>query len=163
MDRAAAANELTASSEELRRFAPVSSFRAPNLDFPTGYLPLLASLGYRCDSSIARYKPGSVGARPHAAQGVWRVPASIPPSLVRLPSLVRSAVLATIPDPAVLFFHPWEFVDVRHEPLPLDCRFRTGEPALRALRAAIRFYKARSVRFVTMGELIPRPAPPTPR
>ena len=69
--------------------------------------------------------------------GIERVPATIAPSAVRLPKLVRQALFARMRDPVVFFFHPWEFVDVTREPIPLDCRFATGEPALASLRATI--------------------------
>ena len=40
-------------------------------------------------------------------------------------------------DPVVLFVHPWEFVDLTRERLRYDCRFRTGDVALRCLREVI--------------------------
>src|SRR5262245_28076948 len=41
LDRDTARQEIEQASETLRRFYPVTAFRAPNLDFPEGYLPLL--------------------------------------------------------------------------------------------------------------------------
>ena len=88
-------------------------------------------------------------ARRPLVDGVERVPATIAPSAVRLPWPIRNALLARMRDPVVLFFHPWEFVDVTREPIPLDCRFQTGEPALASLRRDHRLVQA------ARGELPP--------
>jgi hypothetical protein len=53
----------------------------------------------------------------------------------------------------VLFVHPWEFVDLRHERLRLDCRFKTGEVALACVRDVLRNCARRGARFVRMREL----------
>ena len=74
------------------------------------------------------------------------------PSLVRLPGLVRPFVLDWLREPLVLFFHPWEFVDVTREPIPWDCRFRTGAPALASLAAAIAYLRRRGDSFVLMRD-----------
>jgi peptidoglycan/xylan/chitin deacetylase (PgdA/CDA1 family) len=147
LDRDAAREEIAGATRTLRAFYPVSSFRAPNLDFPAAFLPLLRDAGYTVDSSEGKHKPGSFFKAPSLEGGVRRVPASTTPSVVRLPRPLRNPVFARLSDPVVLFFHPWEFVDVTREPIPLDCRFRTGEPALRSLREAIRYYKARGATF----------------
>jgi len=73
--------------------------------------------------------------------------------VLRLPAVVRDPWLARLRDPVVLFVHPWEFVDLRRERLRLDCRFRTGDIAVRCLRDVIRSFRARGARFVTMSEL----------
>jgi peptidoglycan/xylan/chitin deacetylase (PgdA/CDA1 family) len=153
MTTSEAAGELDRSTETLRAFAPVTSFRAPNLDYPAALLPLLADRGYTLDSSIARYKPHKGHpSRPVREGGVLRVPASTMPSLVRLPGLVRPFVLGWLREPLVLFFHPWEFVDVTREPIPWDCRFRTGAPALASLAAAIAYLRRRGDSFVLMRD-----------
>ena len=56
LDKEAASEEIEAASAVLRQFAPVTSFRAPNLRFPPAYLRLLQKNGYRIDSSDAKYK-----------------------------------------------------------------------------------------------------------
>jgi hypothetical protein len=73
--------------------------------------------------------------------------------VVRLPRLIRHRVYERLSNPAVFFFHPWEFVDVTREPIPVDCRFRTGEPALRTLGETIAWFRARGASFHTMNEL----------
>jgi hypothetical protein len=65
---------------------------------------------------------------------------------------VRSAYLALLDSPVVLFVHPWEFVDLTRERLRLDCRFKTGAPALAAIGDVLRSYRARGARFVRMRE-----------
>ncbi|MBU1175971.1 MAG: polysaccharide deacetylase family protein [Alphaproteobacteria bacterium] len=150
-----ARRELEAASEALRVFAPVTSFRAPNLDFPEAFLPLLSTLGYTLDSSQAAYKPHKGHPRrPNRANGLLRVPASTMPSVVRLPMPLRMLFVRLLRDPVVLFFHPWEFVDVTREPIPYDCRYRTGAPALESLSSVIDDLRHRGGRFVRARDLI---------
>jgi hypothetical protein len=70
-----------------------------------------------------------------------------------LPAVVRDPWLAALRDPVVLFVHPWEFVDLTRERLRYDCRFRTGDVALRCLREVITSFAGRGASFVTMREL----------
>jgi len=158
MDRATAERELADAGKRLRAFGcEVTSFRAPNLDFPPAFVPLLAAHGFRLDSSQGKHKPGSFFVAPSRVTtpdgGVERVPATIAPSAVRLPRPIRHALFARMRDPVVFFFHPWEFVDVTHEPIPLDCRFLTGEPALASLRQTIDWFRRRGATFRRMREL----------
>ncbi|HEY1586320.1 MAG TPA: polysaccharide deacetylase family protein [Polyangia bacterium] len=158
MDRATAERELRDGGATLRAFGcDVTSFRAPNLDFPAEFLPLLAANGFRLDSSQGRHKPGSFFVSPSfvrtGADGVERVPATIAPSAVRLPRPIRNALFSRMRDPVVFFFHPWEFVDVTREPIPLDCRFLTGAPALASLRETIAWFRQRGATFRRMREL----------
>lgn len=148
-----AKREIENASKVLREFYPVTSFRAPNLDFPTSYLPLLRDAGYRLDSSQGRHKLGSLFVEPHVTDSVRRVPASTAPSVVRLPRLVRQAVYRRMRSPVVFFFHPWEFTDVTSEPIPWDCRYRTGDPALRTLSETIDFFRGRGAQFRRMSEI----------
>jgi peptidoglycan-N-acetylglucosamine deacetylase len=155
MDRKTAATEIREATVILRRFAPVTSFRAPNLDFPEAFLPLLAEAGFRVDSSQARYKwPYAIKKGPFP---LLRLPVSATSSVLRLSPWLRDPWLGALSDPVVLFVHPWEFVDLRQEKLRLDCRFRTGAEALAALRSVIRFYKDRGSRFLRVNEAFPTP------
>lgn len=151
MARDSARWEITESTRVLREFAPITSFRAPYLRFPGHYLDLLADVGIDLDSSQARYKKDVPGT-PNAPS-LTRIPASITSSALRVPKLLREYWLGRLPDPVVLFVHPWEFVDFRQSDLRLDCRFRTGQPALDALSAVIDYFKARGARFLTMRNL----------
>lgn len=153
LDRAAAEREIRDAAATLRAFAEVTSFRAPNLDFPVAYVPLLSAHGFRLDSSQGRHKPGSLFAGPSTVDGVERVPATIAPSAVRLPAPIRNALFARMRDPVVFFFHPWEFVDATRWPIPFDCRYRTGQPALDSLRATVDWFRRRGATFVRMREL----------
>jgi peptidoglycan/xylan/chitin deacetylase (PgdA/CDA1 family) len=149
----AARREIEDATATLRPFYPVKSFRAPNLDFPSSYLPFLRDAGYEVDSSQGRHKPGSFFRAPHSTDRVRRLPCSTAPSVTRLPRLVRDRVFARLADPAVFFFHPWEFVDVTNEPIPYDCRFKTGQPALDSLRELITYYRARGATFRTIADV----------
>jgi peptidoglycan/xylan/chitin deacetylase (PgdA/CDA1 family) len=151
MDEPTARWEIDHSARLLRGFAPVVSFRAPYLRFPERYVRLLEEHDFRLDSSLARYKRSYRA--PRAPTTLTRVPVSMTSSVLRLPALVRDPWLASLRDPVVLFVHPWEFVDLRREKLRLDCRFRTGDVALRCLRDVISSFAARGARFTTMCEL----------
>jgi peptidoglycan/xylan/chitin deacetylase (PgdA/CDA1 family) len=153
MGRATAEREIRDAAATLRTFAEVTSFRAPNLDFPSSYVTLLAAHGFRVDSSQGRHKPGSFFVTPCVLDGVERVPATIAPSAVRLPAPIRNALFARMREPVVFFFHPWEFIDVTRWPIPLDCRYRTGQPALDSLRATIDWFRQRGANFRRMREL----------
>lgn len=151
LDRSTAEWEITSSAARLRAFGEVTSFRAPYLRFPEAYVPMLVDAGFALDSSLARYKR-SYHQRVEPAP-LQRIPASVTSSVLRLPRIIRDRWLLSLPDPVVLFVHPWEFVDLRHEPIRIDCRFRTGDFALRALREVIHLFQARGDTLHTMRDL----------
>ncbi|MFC1857255.1 polysaccharide deacetylase family protein [Thermodesulfobacteriota bacterium] len=151
MDEMTARTEIQQSSRTLRRFAPVSAFRAPNLKFPDNYLELLERTGYRVDSSQAKYKLDYY--RKTRPTSLKRVAVSVTSSVLRLPPVILFPILACLTDPVVLFVHPWEFVDLRGEPLRLDCRFRTGAAALSCLRSVLRFFKQKECCFYRIKDL----------
>jgi len=149
-DEAKARSEILQTNSILRRFAPVNSFRAPYLRFPEKYLPILAEAEIRTDASRARYKPKQRANTdsPHIA----RLVASVPTSILRLPALIRDPVLRWLRSPVVLFVHPWEFIDITGEKVPLDCRFRTGDPALQDLEQVIELYRRAGANFRLVGD-----------
>jgi peptidoglycan-N-acetylglucosamine deacetylase len=151
MDERTARWEIEHSVRLLRDFAPVDSFRAPYLRFPEPYVRLLEQSGFAVDSSLAKYKRSYRA--PRLPTTLTRIPASMTSSVLRLPAVVRDPWLARLRDPVVLFVHPWEFVDLTRERLRWDCRFRTGDVALRCLREVIASFRNRGARFVTMREL----------
>ena len=145
--------EIATSAEILRRFAPITSFRAPNLMFPDAYLQILERHGFALDSSAAKYK---LAYWRHAAPTrLTRIPASMTSSVIRLPARIRDPWLLALRAPVVLFVHPWEFVDLTRERLRLDCRFRTGTAALSDLRAVIQLFRKRGDVFRCMRDLAP--------
>jgi peptidoglycan/xylan/chitin deacetylase (PgdA/CDA1 family) len=152
LDEATARWEIEESARVLRSFAPVTSFRAPYLRFPDTFVPLLEEHGFTLDSSLARYKRSYRA--PRRPTSLTRIPASMTSSVLRLPAAVRDPWLGALRDPVVLFVHPWEFVDLTRERLRYDCRFRTGDVALRCLREVIDGFARRGARFVTMRELV---------
>ena len=151
LDADTARAEIEESAAILRRFAPVTSFRAPYLEFPPAYVELLEHSGFTLDSSHAKYKLAYY--RDRAPTRLTRIPASATSSVLRLPSAARSVYLRTLSSPVVLFVHPWEFVDLRRERLRFDCRFKTGDVALACVREVLRDYATQGARFVTMREL----------
>ncbi len=154
LDERTARWEIERSSAILRTFAPVDSFRAPYLRFPEPFVALLEENGFRADSSLAKYKRSFY--RTRAATTLTRIPASMTSSVLRLPRIIRDPWLKSLSDPVVLFVHPWEFVDLTHEKLRYDCRFRTGAFALRALAEVIALFRARDAEFLTIRELAAR-------
>ena len=153
LDRNEARTEIRDSARLLREFGDVVSFRAPNLMFPAEYLGLLEDEGFRLDSSQAKYKAKKFS--PDGPTKLTRVPASVTSSVLRLPPFIRNRWLRRLPGPVVLFCHPWEYVDWRKTNLRLDCRFRTGDPALEDMAAVIALFKSLGARFRRMRELIP--------
>jgi len=152
MSDAAAQREIADASAVLRGFGvPVTSFRAPNLQLPPRHLALLESHGYERDSSVGKHKLAFYA--PAAATRLLRIPASTTSSVLRLDRWLRDPFLRSLASPVVLFVHPWEFVDLTRERLRLDCRFRTGQPALDALRSALALFRKRGARFVRLNEI----------
>jgi peptidoglycan-N-acetylglucosamine deacetylase len=151
MDERTARWEIDESSRLLRTFAPVTSFRAPYLRFPEPFVRLLEDADFALDSSLAKYKRSYHA--PRMPTTLTRIPASMTSSVLRLPALIRDPWLAALNDPVVLFVHPWEFVDLTREKLRYDCRFRTGDVALRCLGEVIASFARRGARFMSMREL----------
>ena len=151
LDEPSARWEIEHASAVLRGFAPVTSFRAPYLRFPDRYVSLLIDAGITLDSSLAKYKRSYCAHQPSSA--LTRIPASMTSSVLRLPSIIRDPWLLSLSDPVVLFVHPWEFVDLTAERLRYDCRFRTGDVALRCLHEVIAMFQRRGDSFHTMREL----------
>lgn len=146
-----ARHEIAASTEILRSFgAPVTSFRAPNLRFPSRYLPLLEEQNFAVDSSQAKYKRAYYTSATRTT--LKRVPASMTSSVLRLPRWIRDPWLLALASPVVLFVHPWEFVDLTRERLRLDCRFRTGDPALRSVMEVVALFQSHGAVFRRMSE-----------
>jgi peptidoglycan-N-acetylglucosamine deacetylase len=154
LDPVTARSEIEESAAILRRFAPVTSFRAPYLQFPPAYVEMLEQNAFTLDSSQAKYKLAYY--RDRASPRITRVPASVTSSVLRLPRVVRNTYLSALWSPIVLFVHPWEFVDLRRERLRLDCRFKTGDIALDCVRDVLRSYARRGARFVRMDALCSR-------
>jgi hypothetical protein len=129
----------------------VTSFRAPNLQFPNRFFPILEGHGYERDSSQAKYKTAYYTRRARSA--LRHLPASTTSSVLRLPAWIRDPWLLALSSPVVLFVHPWEFVDLSREHLRLDCRFATGDPALRAVGEVIELFRRRAARFVRLDQV----------
>ena len=135
------------------RWRRLTSFRAPNLRFPDKFLPLLEEHGFEVDSSQAKYKRAYYTST--ARTRLTRVPASMTSSMLRLPPWIRDPWLRRLKSPVVLFVHPWEFVDLTRERLRLDCRFRTGTPAVRAVMEVVDLFRRRGAAFVRMNHFRP--------
>lgn len=141
-------SEISKATRTLREFYPVSSFRAPNLKLPKECLLHLKAMNYKIDSSGAKHKNPSL--MPGYMDGIMCIPVSTTSLVLRLPRIMRNFFLKRISDPAVLFVHPWEFVDLRKEKLRFDCRYKTGEKSLKALSETIDYYKQNGATFQKM-------------
>ena len=154
MTREQARAEIIDSAAILRGFAPVTSFRAPYLRFPDAYLGLLEDAGFDLDSSQAKYKKAYYDSRrANVPTSLKRIPASLTSSALRIPKLLREVYVRSVSAPVVLFVHPWEFVDLRHEKLRYDCRFRTGDVAIECVGDVLRGMLKRGAHFKTMQQL----------
>jgi peptidoglycan-N-acetylglucosamine deacetylase len=151
LDPDRAREDIQASLDILRQFAPVQSFRAPHLMFPDRFLRLLEESNLVTDSSLARYKASCY--RRAWPTTIKRIPVSMTSSVLRLPRWIRDPWLTSLSNPVVLFVHPWEFVDLRRERLRPDCRFRTGPEALACLRSTLRLFRRKNARFMRIGDL----------
>jgi len=151
MDEHAAEDEIRSASDALRKFASVTSFRAPYLAFPNRFLGLLEDQAFLLDSSQAKYKLSYY--RSADPTTLKRVPASMTSSVLRLPRWVREPWMSALSSPIVLLVHPWEFVDLRRERLRWDCRFNTGRVALDRLRSVLQFLRGRNAVFLPIREL----------
>ncbi|MEJ2725187.1 MAG: polysaccharide deacetylase family protein [Deltaproteobacteria bacterium] len=148
-----ARNVIDKALEILREFdGDIVSFRAPNLKFPTQYLDFLEGQGFLIDSSLAKYKP-PFPRRSSKVGHMIRVPVSVTSSFLRLPLPLVLPVLRKVQNP-VLFAHPWEFMDMSKTPVRFDCRFNTGEGALRNLSAIIRHFKSENYAFLPLKTMI---------
>lgn len=160
LDAAATRAEIRRSTATLREFAPVVSFRAPYLRFPPGSLSILVEHGLGVDSSQARYKSGTAHRLGVTVPGLIRIPASVTSSVLRLPAAIRNPWLAFMRRPLVLFVHPWEAVDFTRSSLRRDCRFQTGDAALRHWRDVLVAQTRRGATFRLLRELAGVGAPP---
>jgi peptidoglycan/xylan/chitin deacetylase (PgdA/CDA1 family) len=153
-----AADEIDKSTAVLRRLTGrIISFRAPNLIFPERFLGLLKDNGYLIDSSLAKYKIGHLyriyaGGKDDLDNGLLRIPVSATSSMLRLP--IGNGILRRLDSPVVLFFHPWEFVDMSGEPVRWDCKINTGSRALARLGSLIGFFKKSNYRFCTISDFL---------
>ena len=157
MDRIQAELELAKASSALRRFSPTTAFRAPNLDLPDAFLPLLVEAGFGVDSSEGSHRLDHrvrrLARTRRETTGLLRLPASTTSSVLRLPPGLRDPWLARLERPVVLLFHPWELVDLRGERrLRWDCRAGTGPRALAAVREVIHLFRGCGARFGTVAD-----------
>ncbi len=150
-----ASKEIEKSSEVLHRLAghgELSSFRAPNLKFPERFLGLLKDNGYSIDSSLARYKiEYFMAGKKNQDSGLLRIPVSATSSLLRLP--FGNEMIRRLPQPIVLFFHPWEFVEMTGL-WRWDCRINTGLKALWNLEELIAVFKRNGFHFCTISDFL---------
>ena len=148
LSRQGAVSNIRKSISILSSFSTIKSFRAPNLQPPPITPSDYTSLGITVDSSIAAYKKGSLK-HPFAWDGLIVLPATATSSTIRLPrALALKYTLPASRDFHVLFYHPWEFVEIRRKPLYRpDIWVRTGGYAREMLRTVIREAKKRGLVF----------------
>lgn len=147
---------------------PVTGFRRPRMQ----HTPAadLRAAGYRYNSSInptwvpGRYNHLRAPRTPTIEDGIVQIPASVTPTL-RIPlfwlafknlppALMRSAASAVLRrDAAVnLYFHPWEFADLKPFGLPRHIAGLDGERLLDRLASFLRWLKPRA-EFATFSAL----------
>jgi len=134
----------------LREFGKVISFRAPNLQFPDELYTTLRENGILVDSSKAIYKGYRGGIS--RAEGVLEVPVSTTSSVLRLPWRIQRIIHTRLKEPKIYFAHPWEFVPIKG--VRFDCRFNTGDRALKLLGNLIDQYKKEGAEFLLMRDYL---------
>ena len=125
-------------------------FRAPNFKPNKHTFAALERAGYVYDASIASY---NIEKRPKKSKLI-EISNTWPSSFLRMsPALSTRALracLATLPL-TVLDFHVWEVVKMTG--VRFDCRFATGETALRRLDKVLSYLLARKAKFVLLSEV----------
>jgi len=126
-------------------------FRAPNFKTDAETFKAIEQAGYVYDASVASYK---IGRKPRWSKLV-EIPNTWPSSFLRLPPVISTRVLrlclAALPL-TVLDYHVWEVVKVNG--VPFDCRFATGEAALRRLDEVLRYLLEKKCKFVLMRDVV---------
>ncbi len=149
LPRERAAELIRQALEVLRGFGEVISFRAPNLQLPRNLLPVLRENGILVDSSRAVYKGHW---RVSREEGILELPVSVTSSVLRLPWSLQKPLHLFLREPRIYFAHPWEFVPIKG--VRLDCRFHTGNTALRLLARLIDFYRQRKTPFLPLRDYL---------
>ena len=137
----------------------ISGFRAPNFRPSIHTFAALKRKGYLYDASNARYRIGPDPTR----FGLVEICNTWPSSFLRLPPGLSTRVLrlclAALPL-TVLDYHPWELVKVTG--VRFDCRFATGEVALRRLDKVLEYLLSKKARFRLMRDIALSPGGQNP-
>lgn len=127
-----------------------AGFRVPNFKPTIHAFAAIEHARYVYDASVAIYKtdPGSSRFRFVEIQN------TLPSSILRLPVSISTRVLrlcmATFPR-VVMDYHPWEVIEMRG--VRFDCRFATGEIALRRLEQVLKYWLDKEADFRLMNEI----------
>lgn len=161
--------DLSRSRGALERVSgtPVIGFRRPRMA-PTDHGAILRA-GYRYNSSEnptwipGRYNAWRAPRTPYFSGELLNVPASVTPC-VRFPlfwlsfknfpsALIKAASARTLATDGYLslYFHPWEFVDIRGWALPRHVRRMCGPPLVERLESYIHWLRQRA-RPITFTE-----------
>lgn len=128
----------------------ILGFRAPNFKPSVHTFEILERLDYIYDSSCASYK---ICKNPRGLKLI-EIPNTLPSSFLRLPLWLSTRILqlcSTVLPLTVLDFHVWEVTRVSG--VRFDCRFSTGETALRRLDLLLEHSLTRGAKFVMMREV----------
>lgn len=128
----------------------ILGFRAPNFKPSVYTFKILERLNYIYDSSCASYK---ICKNPHWSKLI-EIPNTLPSSFLRLPLWLSTHILqlcSTVLPLTVLDFHVWEVTQVSG--VRFDCKFSTGETALRRLDLLLEHSLTRGAKFVMMREI----------
>jgi peptidoglycan/xylan/chitin deacetylase (PgdA/CDA1 family) len=146
------------SGYRMARLAPVDDFE-------------LQKAGYQYNSSLnptlipGRYNNLHKPRIPFASNHIWNIPTSVTPTF-RIPLfwlsfkvfpmwLLKRFMLNTLHHDQFLslYFHPWEFVDIKKYKLPHYIKRKSGEGMLQRIEETITLLKE-NAEFVTMDEFI---------
>lgn len=139
----------------------IIGFRAPQMQYSEKLIGLLDNLNFKYDSSLHPcYLPGYYNNltkpikifKPLKNRNIVEIPASVSPFrlpiswlFIRLFGVNRTIAVCKnllkkgmVP---VLYFHPWEFVEMKSKYVPFYYNFRTGKPFAKDIEKLIREFK----------------------
>jgi len=146
----------------------ILGFRAPRM-MPPSY-EILKEIGITYDSSLhptivpGRYNNFLMPRKPYEKLGIKIIPVSVIP-LIRAPivwlfrnfPLIYSKTctnLCYLTDKHVnIYFHPWEFTDIKNYKIPLIMKYKTGKPLINKLDKYLSWLKRKKVKFITLKEI----------
>ncbi|MBY0481074.1 MAG: polysaccharide deacetylase family protein [Chitinophagaceae bacterium] len=151
---------------------PVTGLRMPRMRVVE--MAEVKKAGYEYDSSInptllpGRYNNLGLPRTVYEEAGVQRVPASVTPNL-RIPlfwlsfknlpyPVFKQLAIQTVEHDGYicLYFHPWEFTDIRPFKLPGYVQRHCGQPLLNRLQQLIKDLKTKGYEFTTIRDFLDR-------
>ena len=146
----------------------ITGFRAPRTFFK--HYHILEQLGFKYDSSLhPTYVPGRYNnlCKPrklHKIGKLTEIPISVTP-LIRLPfswlwfrnlgiHYAKACTMASMmgSNYTMIYFHPWEFMQLSDLKLPFYIKNRTGNKLYKSLEEYLRWCMSKGIKFITVND-----------